>query len=381
MSTALIIVAAGSGSRLGSATPKAFLTLDHSSMLEHCAKTASSWDPTVVLIAVVPENWVEPARDLLAGYPGEVRVVTGGSTRTESVRAGLAQVPEDAQYVLIHDAARALTPGEVFQRVRDALEAGAAGVIPTVSVVDTLVAVDGQSGETADSVDRTALGAVQTPQGFHAAALVSSYAEVSGDFTDDAAILRAAGHTVVAVAGDPRSFKITYPEDLLRAREVVQGGSGYRVGTAIDVHRFDADSPLWLAGLEWPGEAGLSGHSDGDVVIHAIVDALLQAAGLGDLGSHFGTDRPEFAGARSAVFLEQTRDLLREAHYRVSSVGVQVVANHPRIGARRAEAEAALTALVGAPVSLSATTTDGLGLTGRGEGAAAVATAVIVAAD
>jgi 2-C-methyl-D-erythritol 2,4-cyclodiphosphate synthase len=135
--------------------------------------------------------------------------------------------------------------------------------------------------------------------------------------------------------------------------------------------------PLWLAGLEWPGEPGLKGHSDGDVVIHAIVDALLQAARLGDIGSHFGSDRPEFAGASSRVFLEHALTLVNGAGYAVSSVGVQVIANSPKVGPRRQEAEELLSSLVGAPVALGATTSDGLGFTGRGEGAAAIATAVL----
>jgi 2-C-methyl-D-erythritol 4-phosphate cytidylyltransferase/2-C-methyl-D-erythritol 2,4-cyclodiphosphate synthase len=273
-------------------------------------------------------------------------------------------------------------PTEVFDRVLEALKQGHVGVIPLLPVVDTLVSREAGSGVpetmlTGDTVDRSSVGAVQTPQGFKAEELLAAYTKISGDFGDDAGVMRKAGHTVVGVAGDSRGFKITYPEDLLRAEFLVSGSTHTRVGTALDVHLFDPQSPLWLAGLEWPGEPGLSGHSDGDVVIHAIVDALLQAAGLGDIGTHFGTDRPEFAGARSEVFLARTLALVHEAGYRVASVGVQVIANSPKIGPRRLEAQAHLCALVGAPVALSATTTDGLGLTGRGEGAAALANAVL----
>jgi 2-C-methyl-D-erythritol 4-phosphate cytidylyltransferase/2-C-methyl-D-erythritol 2,4-cyclodiphosphate synthase len=146
----------------------------------------------------------------------------------------------------------------------------------------------------------------------------------------------------------------------------------------MDVHRYDESVPLVLAGMKWPGEPGLAGHSDGDVVIHAIVDAILQAAGLGDLGTHFGSDRAEFAGAKSRVFLDHALSLVTDAGYMVSSVGVQVIAQAPKIGPRRLEAETVLSELVGCPVSLTATTSDGLGFTGRGEGAAALATAVLV---
>jgi 2-C-methyl-D-erythritol 4-phosphate cytidylyltransferase/2-C-methyl-D-erythritol 2,4-cyclodiphosphate synthase len=232
---------------------------------------------------------------------------------------------------------------------------------------------------TGDTVDRSVLGAVQTPQGFQAALLIAAYEAIEGDFTDDAAVLRAAGHDVIAVDGDAMSFKITYPADLRRAASVLGGTGGHRVGTAVDVHQFDKGVPLTLAGLVWPGEDGLAGHSDGDVVIHAIVDAILQAAGLGDLGTHFGANRPEFDGANSRVFLEHALGLVRDAGYVVSSVGVQVVAQKPKIGPRRLEAEGVLSELVGCPVALSATTSDGLGFTGRGEGAAALATAVLVA--
>jgi 2-C-methyl-D-erythritol 2,4-cyclodiphosphate synthase len=149
------------------------------------------------------------------------------------------------------------------------------------------------------------------------------------------------------------------------------------VGVVLDVHKFDSRVPLRLAGLEWPGEPGLAGHSDGDAVLHVIVDAMLQAAGLGDMGTHFGTSRPEFEGAQSEVFLEQALVLIAEHDLAVSSVAVQIVAETPKIGPRRLEAERRCSALVGAPVSLSATTTDGLGFTGRGEGLLAIATVVL----
>lgn len=375
MTTAVIIVAAGSGTRLGSSLPKAFVPVAGAPMLQHCLKTFSAWSRWDVLVLVVPEGYETPARALAAEL-GEVAIVVGGATRGDSVRAGIQAVPVGTHHVLVHDAARALTPPAVFDRVLDALEAGASGVVPQVPIVDTVVKIDGASN-TEGGVDRGELGAVQTPQGFQADVLRSAYAVTKEEFTDDAAVVRNAGHDVVAVTGDPRGFKITYPDDLVRAESLVGFQGTPLVAVAMDVHQFDSAEPLRLAGLEWPGEKGLSGHSDGDAVLHAIVDAILQAAGLGDLGTHFGSARPEFAGANSQVFLDHTLGLLKNQGLQVSSVAVQIVGESPTVAPRRLEAEARLSALVGAPVAVSATTTDGLGFTGRGEGLLAIATAVL----
>ena len=375
MTTAVIIVAAGSGSRLDSPLPKAFVSVAGVPMLQHALSALTDWTRWDSLVLVVPGGYGAPARALATGMDS-VHIVVGGETRGDSVQQGLVALPEGTSYVLIHDAARALMPPEVFDRVLDALESGAKGVIPHVPVVDTLVTV-GELSSTQSGVNRDELGSVQTPQGFKVEALVKAYAATSQEFTDDAAVLRSAGHEVLGVEGHPRGFKITYPDDLLRAESLLGAHAAPLVAVAMDVHQFDSGEPLRLAGLDWPGEPGLSGHSDGDAVLHAIVDTILNAAGFGDLGTHFGSARPEFAGANSQVFLDHTLGLLKDHGLRVSSVAVQVVAESPKIGPRREEAERTLSALVGAPVSLSATTTDGLGFTGRGEGLLAIATAVL----
>jgi len=378
VNTALVIVAAGSGQRLGSSLPKAFVSLAGGSLLQHTLERVVGWAASPAVVAVVPAGWEEPTRAMGAGLGPNLRVVTGGDTRTESVRRGVDALPDDTDFVLIHDAARPLMPLVVFDRVLAALKAGSAAVIPTTPIVDTVVTQVSGTRETVGGIDRELLAGVQTPQGFPAGALQAAYDSVNGEFTDDAEIMRQAGHIVDSVPGDPQGFKITFAEDLARAEALLGHRPVPRVGSALDVHAFDDESPLILAGLEWPGEKGLSGHSDGDAVVHAIVDAILQAAGQGDLGHHFGTDRPEFAGASSQVFLTEALKIATQAGYRVSSVAVQVIGNRPKIGPRRDEAQTHLSALVGSPVTLGATTTDGLGFTGRGEGIAASATVVLV---
>jgi 2-C-methyl-D-erythritol 4-phosphate cytidylyltransferase/2-C-methyl-D-erythritol 2,4-cyclodiphosphate synthase len=248
-----------------------------------------------------------------------------------------------------------------------------------VPVSDTLKrTTDGVASET---IDRTVLTAVQPPQGFPRAELVAAYAGANDDHTDDAALFAAAGHVVHVLAGDPLAFKITTTWDLRRAEQLVAGlsstTSATRTGIGIDIHAYDDSAPLWLGAVHWPDEPGLAGHSDGDALSHAICDALLSAAGLGDLGTRFGTDDPRFAGAHGEVFLSETVALVRGSGFDILNVAVQVIGNRPRLAARRAEVEKRLGELVGAPVSVAATTADGLGFTGVGEGLAAIATALL----
>ena len=384
---AVIVVAAGSGTRLNGGAPKAFVALDDRSILRHALDGVFA-GPLARVVVVVPAGFepvaLEDARAAAGARSDLLTVVVGGRTRQESVAAGLAALPAEVDRVLVHDAARALTPTAVFDRVIEALDRGAPAVIPAVPVVDTIKRVD-EDGVIVAAVDRSELAAAQTPQGFRRDVLEAAVVAADADHTDDAALVAAAGHTVVTVEGHADSFKITTSPDLVRARGLLSpraaGMAVPRVGIGTDVHGFGGAGTLWLAGLEWPGEQALSGHSDGDAVAHAIVDALLAAAGLGDIGTHFGTDRPEFSGAHAEAFLSHTLTLLAAAGWRVGNVSVQVQANRPRFAARRVEAEQALSrALGGAPVSVSATTTDGLGFTGRTEGVAAFATALVVPA-
>lgn len=391
----IIVVAAGSGTRLGAGAPKGFVGIDEHTVLRHALRRVFD-SPSAQVVVVAPAGREGDALSEALAAAGErrdlVSVVTGGGTRQASVAAGLGALWADVEIVLVHDAARALTPPEVFERIVAVIDSGRDGAIPVLPVIDTIKRVDGD--DIVGAVDRSVLSAAQTPQGFRRDILDAAYRAATREFTDDAALVAETGHTVAAVPGHPLAFKITTPDDLARARALVAESPILpvtsrlehevvvpRVGVGTDVHGFGGEGALWLAGLEWPEEQALSGHSDGDAVAHAIVDALLAAAGLGDIGTHFGTDHPEFAGAHAQVFLSRTLGLLGEAGWRVGNVSVQVQANRPRFAARRREAESVLSAaLGGAHVSVSATTTDGLGFTGRGEGVSAFAVALVIPA-
>lgn len=375
--TAIIVVAAGSGTRLGRGVPKAFATVAGAPILEHALRGLAAVDARLVVVA--PAGLEADASAIAERAGVAPLVVAGGETRADSVAAGLAAVG-DARWVLVHDAARALTPAAQVERVIAALRAGASAVVPVLPVVDTVRSVEAARHAEGDVlgpiVDRAALRAMQTPQGFDADLLRRAYAaaDAMGASTDDAQLVQALGQPVAAVRGDELAFKITTAADAERAESLL--GPAIRVGVGADVHAFGGDGPLRLAGLEWEGQ-GLEGHSDGDAVCHAIVDALLGAAGLGDIGGLVGTDDPQHAGAHGEVFVRAAIARLAEHGWRPVNVAVQVLGVRPRIGDRRDEAQRALSAMVGAPVSVSGTTTDGLGAIGRGEGVQAIATALI----
>jgi 2-C-methyl-D-erythritol 4-phosphate cytidylyltransferase/2-C-methyl-D-erythritol 2,4-cyclodiphosphate synthase len=373
--TAVVIVAAGDGTRLGRG-PKAFVRVAGASLLELTLERVLAMRTAVDVVVVASESLIAEASRLAPA----ARVVAGGASRQASVQAGLASLGPAVTRVLVHDAARALTPTALFDAVADAVSESGGGVIPALAVADTIKRVDA-AGTVLATVDRSELAAVQTPQGFPRAELDAAYAVVDMDHTDDAAVYAASGRTVAIIPGDPLGFKVTTPDDLARASDILassgRSSAMIRTGIGIDVHAFGGDAELRLAGLSWPGEQGLAGHSDGDAVAHAICDALLSAAGLGDIGSRFGTDDPQYAGAPGDVFLRGTVELLAAAGFAPSNVSVQLVAQRPRFAARPEEAEKMLSDLVGAPVSVAATTSDGLGFTGRGEGVAAIATALI----
>jgi 2-C-methyl-D-erythritol 4-phosphate cytidylyltransferase/2-C-methyl-D-erythritol 2,4-cyclodiphosphate synthase len=379
---AVIVVGAGSGTRLGLNVPKAFVSLAGRPNLSRALESVFAMKESVQVIVTVPSSFAGVAKELISAVPGrndrESTVILGGSTRQESVAAALAVLEPSVEVVLVHDAARPLTPSAIFDSVVAHVRSSGAGVVPGLPVTDTIKRTDGY-GLIVETVDRSILAAVQTPQGFPRTQLVAAHAAAHEEFTDDAALVAAAGYPVSVIEGDHLAFKITTAWELHRAEQLFMtpAGSDIRVGTGTDVHAYDETKPLWLAGMHWPDEVGLRGHSDGDVVSHAMCDALLSAANLGDLGSVFGTSDPKFAAAHGDVFLRETLHLIRDAGFDVVNIAVQIIGNHPIISRRRGEAEKLLTGIVGATVSVAGTTTDALGFTGRGEGMAAIATALV----
>jgi 2-C-methyl-D-erythritol 4-phosphate cytidylyltransferase/2-C-methyl-D-erythritol 2,4-cyclodiphosphate synthase len=368
---AAIIAAAGSGLRFGAEIPKALIQLGDRTLLEHAVAAIS---PTVdQIIVTAPATHLSQYQALLGS---SVTVVVGGQTRSESIRAGLAAVSSDAKYVLIHDAARALASTDLANRVLLALQKGEVAVIPGIPQVDTIKSVD-ENGYVTATPARADLRNVQTPQGFEINALKKAHA-ANGEGTDDAALVESAGYKVLVIAGEERALKITTPADLATAYNFLGSNKEFLTGVGVDAHAFEAGRELWLGCINWPDEGGVAGHSDGDVAAHAICDSLFAATGLGDLGSNFGVDRPEYAGATGARLLTETLAIISKAGFKISNVSVQVIGNRPKLAGRRKEAIAALSAaLNGTPVSLLATTTDGLGLTGEGKGIAAIASALV----
>jgi len=368
---AAIIAAAGSGVRFGADLPKALIQLGNRTLIEHAISAISPAVDQVVVTA--PASHLSQFQSLLGDA---VTVVVGGSTRSESIRAGLAAVSNNTQFVLIHDAARALASTDLANRVLSALQNGEVAVIPGIAQVDTIKSID-ENGYVTSTPNRANLRNIQTPQGFELSALKKAHA-ANGEGTDDAALVESAGFKVLVIAGEECALKITTPADLATAYNFLNTSKEFLTGVGIDAHAFEAGRDLWLGGIYWPNEVGVAGHSDGDVAAHAICDSLFAATGLGDLGSNFGVDRPEYAGASGTKLLAETLAIITNAGFVISNISVQVIGNRPKLAGRRKEAIAALSsALNGASVSLLATTTDGLGLTGEGKGIAAIASALV----
>ena len=374
-SFAAIVVAAGKGLRVGGEVPKQFRQWRGKPLVRHSVEALldAGAQPLVVVIGADAQTEAEAA---LAGLVG-VRFVTGGASRQDSVRNGLEALAHDSpQCVLIHDAARPDLPIAVIERLLAAL-ASHPGAIPVLPVVDSL-ALAGNDGLMAGKAVRESLRRVQTPQAFGYSAILAAHRGWTGatEAGDDAQVLVASSGSVALVDGDERLKKITFAEDFVDIVTASGAAPAFRIGQGYDVHRLEVGEELWLCGVLVPHDKGLSGHSDADVALHAITDAVLGAIGAGDIGTHFPPSDPQWRGARSAQFLAHAIKLAREAGYEIGNVDLTLVCEAPKIGPHRPAMRSAVAQIMGtdeSAVSIKATTTEKLGFTGRGEGIAAQA--------
>jgi len=371
---AALIVAAGVGARSGSTVPKQFARIAGKPMIAH-SHAALGDHPMIerVLVAIGPDQ-----EEAIATALGDVPHVTGGATRRLSVLAGLEALAADApDWVLIHDAARPFLPRAVIDRLLAAL-ADRPGAVPALPVADTLARGAADLGEV---VPRDGLHRIQTPQAFRFADILAAHRGWRGDEpTDDAQMLRAAGGVVALVEGDTMLEKITHPADFAAAEARHDVTLRTRSASGYDVHRLEAGEQLWLGGVLIPHDKGLSGHSDADVALHAITDALLGTIAAGDIGTHFPPSDPQWRGADSGRFLQHAADLIAAQGGTIDFIDLTLICEAPKIGPHREAMRERIAALLRLPVgriSVKATTTEKLGFTGRGEGIAAQAVATV----
>ena len=374
MTVTALIVAAGSGSRMGGQLPKQFRPIAGKAVLAHAVDALTSHPAIDAVRVVIGEGQEQLARQALDGRDVGALII-GGAERADSVRAGLDAVGGDV--VLVHDAARPFCPHDVIDRLLAGLES-AVGTVPVLAVADTLARADGLLGE---PIDRNHAVRVQTPQAFRLAELRGAYAQWKGGApTDEATVARAAGLGVATVEGDVMLEKLTAPADWAWAEAVHSSRFISRTGMGFDVHAFAGEGPVMIGGIEIPHHRGLAGHSDADVVLHSITDALLGAAGLGDIGQHFPPSDPQWKGADSSIFLSHAAELVRQAGGIIDFVDCTVICEEPKIGPHREAARARIAVILDislTQVSLKATTTERLGFAGRGEGIAAQAVATV----
>lgn len=376
MTTAVLIVAAGRGVRAGGGLPKQWQPL--------AGRTVADWtvdafrnSPLIDRIGLVLH-----ADDMHRGtlYP-DALIAQGGATRAASVLAGLRALQgSDCTRVLIHDVARPLVSPRVIGDVLDALKTAKAAA-PALAVTDALWC--GSGGTVSGTQDRHGLFRAQTPQGFHFADILAAHLAHSGGAADDVEVARAAGIDVVIVAGDEANLKITTPGDFARAEHLMRTTMDIRTGNGFDVHRFGAGSFVTLCGVEVPHSHGLVGHSDADVGMHAVTDAIYGALAEGDIGQHFPPSDPQWKGAASAIFLRHAVSRAADRGFTITNADCTLICEHPKIGPYAVEMRERMASITGMTmdrISVKATTSEQLGFTGRKEGIAAMATVTLVKA-
>ena len=374
MTVAAIIVAAGRGTRAGGTVPKQWQLLAGQPVVLHSIRAFAGLADQVILV-VHPD-------DVARATPMGVHLVEGGATRDASVRNALNHLAgTGTSRVLIHDGARPLVSPALITRLIGALDQSVAAA-PAVPVTDALWR--GDDLRVTGTQDRTGLWRAQTPQAFHFDAILAAHRAHPGGAADDVEVARAAGLDVMIVQGDEDNLKLTFAEDFARAERILKGRSmDIRVGNGFDVHAFGPGDHVWLCGVQVPHGKGLVGHSDADVGMHALTDAIYGALAEGDIGQHFPPSDPQWKGAESHIFLRHAANRAAQRGFAIAHADVTLICERPKIGPFAGPMRAALAAILGiAPdrISVKATTSERLGFTGREEGIAALATATLVAA-
>lgn len=377
-----IIVAAGTGSRAGDGPPKQYRLLAGVPVLRRTVDRFLTMPGLASLSVVIGSGQEEMCAQVL-GENSTISIVVGGASRQDSARAGLEALTRDAapsDIVLIHDAARPFVSNSVVERVvSETVRAGAA--VPGIPVVDTLKRVDGD-GAIGTTVDRAPLRAAQTPQGFVFSEILEAHRDINPDIavTDDASLYEALGLPVMVVDGDPANLKLTTEADFTMAEARMTAGRRVGTGFGYDVHRLGPGTRIWLMGVELPHDQSLIGHSDADVGLHAITDAILGALAAGDIGAHFPPSDPDWKGVESSRFLAHAMALVTERGAQLEHVDATLICEAPKIGPHRDAMRARVADILNVTldrVSIKATTTERLGFTGRGEGIACQAVATL----
>jgi 2-C-methyl-D-erythritol 4-phosphate cytidylyltransferase / 2-C-methyl-D-erythritol 2,4-cyclodiphosphate synthase len=380
--TAVIVVAAGRGSRAARDVPKQYVTVGGEPVLRRTIRAFSSHEGIDAILTVIGDGDATRYAETVRGLPKLLPPVVGGATRQESVRNGLEALAGDPpRLVLVHDAARPFVSPDVIKAVIDACDA-MSGAIPVLAITETVKRVE--AGNIAATIPREALATAQTPQGFPFAPLLAAHRSAAeagrGDLTDDAAVAALAGLSVRAVEGDRANMKITTPADFSAAERMLAAAVETRTGHGFDVHTFGPGKSVWLCGVEIAHERGLIGHSDADVGLHALTDALLGTIGDGDIGMHFPPSDPKWKGASSDLFLADAVRRVRERGGRIVNLDVTIVCEAPKISPHREKMQARVAEIAGITpdrVGVKATTSEKMGFTGRGEGIVAMAIATV----
>lgn len=371
---AAIITAAGRGTRAGEGPPKQWRALSGRSVLARSIEAFADFPRIVVTLA--PEDMAQGVAEL----SGPVTLIAGGATRSDSVRAALDSLEgSGVTHVLIHDGARPLVSDAVIAGVLRALQAGAPAAAPALPVTDALWRAEG--GHVTASTSRDGLMRAQTPQGFALDAILAAHRAATDGAADDVELAIRAGIPVTVTPGDEDNLKLTYGADFKRARRILEGAMDIRLGNGFDVHAFTTGDHVWLCGVRIAHDKALLGHSDADVGMHALTDAIYGALAQGDIGRHFPPSDPQWKGAESHIFLRHAAELARQMGYRLSNADVTLICERPKVGPHAGAMALRLSEIIGVEhdrISVKATTSERLGFTGREEGIAAIATATLI---